>query len=97
MHDTVNANIRFLSPYIIVCVGLLIVVFIVGLTACSTKKLNEISLMPSPDVYEEGAGGAAVVGYRTASGIFDKRPATSSRHRRDKIGSPEGFQMMTIF
>ena len=97
MHDTVNAKIRFLSPNIIVCVGLLIVVFIVGLTACSTKKLNEINLLPSPDVCEEGAGDAAVVGYRTASGIFDKRPATSSRHRRDKIGHPEGFQMMTIF
>ena len=76
MHDTVNAKIRFLSPYIIVCVSLLIIVFIVGLNVCSTKKLNEINLMSSPDVYEEGAGGAGVVGYRTASGIFDKRPAS---------------------
>ena len=56
MHDTVNAKIPFLSPHIIVCVGLLIIVFIVGLNACSTKKLNEINLMSAPDVYEEGAG-----------------------------------------
>lgn len=55
MHDTVNAKIWFLSPYKIVCSGLLIVVFIVGLTACSTIKLNEINLMSAPDVYEEGA------------------------------------------
>jgi esterase/lipase superfamily enzyme len=55
MHDSVNSNFRFLSPYKIVCSGLLTLVLIAGLTACSTKKFNEINLMPAPDVYEEGA------------------------------------------
>ena len=55
MCDTVNSNFRFLSPYKIVFAGLLTMVLIVGLTACSTKKLNEINLMSAPDVYEEGA------------------------------------------
>ena len=55
MHDTVNSKFRFLSQYKIVCSGLLTLVLIAGLTACSTKKLNEINLMPAPDVYEKGA------------------------------------------
>ena len=53
MHDTVNSKFRFLSRYKIVCAGLLTLVLIVGLTDCSTKKLNEINLMPAPDVYAE--------------------------------------------
>lgn len=52
---TFYSNFRLLSPYKIVCLGLLTFAFILGLTACSTKKLNEIDLMPAPDVYEEGA------------------------------------------
>ncbi|MGB2690124.1 MAG: alpha/beta hydrolase, partial [Desulfobacterales bacterium] len=55
MHDTVNSKFRFLRPYKIVCSGLLTLVLIAGLTACSTKKFNEINLMPAPDVYEKGA------------------------------------------
>ena len=55
MHDAVNSKFRFLSPYKIVFAGLLTLVLIGGLAACSGKKLNEINLMPAPDVYEEGA------------------------------------------
>ena len=55
MHDAVNSKYRFLSPYKIVFAGLLTLVLIVGLAACSGKKLNEINLMPAPDIYEEGA------------------------------------------
>jgi esterase/lipase superfamily enzyme len=55
MYDTINSYFRFLRNYTIVCTGLLSLSLIVGLTACSTKKLNEINLMPAPDVYKEGA------------------------------------------
>jgi esterase/lipase superfamily enzyme len=55
MNDAVNSKFRFLSPYKIVCAGFLILVLIAGLTACSTKKLNEINLMPAPDIYKDGA------------------------------------------
>jgi esterase/lipase superfamily enzyme len=55
MYDTINSYFRFLRNYTIVCTGLLSLSLIVGLTACSTKKLNEINLMPAPDFYKEGA------------------------------------------
>jgi esterase/lipase superfamily enzyme len=55
MHETVNSKFRLLSHYRIANAGLLIFVLIFGLTACATKKLNEINLMPAPDVYEDGA------------------------------------------
>jgi esterase/lipase superfamily enzyme len=55
MYDTVSSNFWFLRHYKIVFAGLLTLSLIVGLTACATNKLNEINLMPAPDVYEKGA------------------------------------------
>jgi esterase/lipase superfamily enzyme len=55
MQNIVDSKFRYLSPYKFVWAVLLTLVLIAGLTACSTKKLNEINLMPAPDIYEEGA------------------------------------------
>lgn len=55
MHKTVHSKLRLLLHYRIANAGLLVFMFIFALTACSTKTLNEINLMPAPDVYEDGA------------------------------------------
>jgi len=54
MNDTVNSKIQSLSHFRILGAGVLIFLFIFGLTACAGKKLNEINLMPAPDIYEDG-------------------------------------------
>lgn len=55
MCNTINSQFRFLNRFKIIVVGLLIFVLLAGLTACATQKVNEINLMPAPDVYDEGA------------------------------------------
>lgn len=87
MHDTVNFKFRFLSPYKMVCAGLLTLVWIVGLSACSTKKLNEINLMPAPDVYKEGAvdpftdtNPIEKIPYRGVLYATDRSPADKNDH-----------------
>jgi len=83
MYDTVDSNFRLLSYYKIACAGLLIFVIIFGLTACATIKLNEINLMPAPDVYEEGA-----VDPFTDTNPIDKIPYNGILYATDR--SPAG-------
>jgi esterase/lipase superfamily enzyme len=87
MHETMHSKIRLLIHYRIANAGLLIFVFILALTACSTKKLNEINLMPAPDVYEGGAVDPFTdtdpIGKIPYNGILyatDRSPAKENHH-----------------
>ncbi|MGD8980900.1 MAG: hypothetical protein PVF42_04850, partial [Desulfobacterales bacterium] len=82
-----HSKIRLLIHYRIANAGLLIFVFILALTACSTKKLNEINLMPAPDVYEGGAVDPFTdtdpIGKIPYNGILyatDRSPAKENHH-----------------
>lgn len=87
MYETVNSKLRLLHHYRIANAGLLIFVFIFALTACSTKKLYEINLMPAPDVYENGAVDPFTdtdpIGKIPYNGILyatDRSPAKENHH-----------------
>ncbi len=87
MHKTVHSKFSFFIHYRIANAGLLILVFIFGLTACSTKKLNEINLMPAPDIYEDGAvdpfndtDPIAKIPYNGILYATDRSPAKENHH-----------------
>lgn len=56
MCNTINSisRSRFFGLCKITIRCVLILILIMGLTACATQKANEINLMPAPDVYDEG-------------------------------------------
>ena len=54
MHTTMDIKFLFFSRCRIAGTWISILLLVGWLTACATKKPNEINLMPAPDVYENG-------------------------------------------
>ncbi len=94
MHNTMDSKCRFLSHCRIVGAYSRILLLIVCLTACATNKLNEINLMPAPDVYEKGIVDPFTdthpienIPYEGILYVTDRAPAGADNHfYKDKRG-----------